>query len=129
MAGSGFAYFCRKTGSPLNTFTIQKNESATTHDALANAIDRFTLKACFLVVRKRAFIVEGNDAFLPASGDEAAGIYSLKISPPFGGNMVSRGCHRSDNHYRLAVGFLRLSCRGSGDVVGFLFSTMTWKGV
>jgi len=82
MAGSGFAFFCRKTGCRLSSVKIQENESATTHYALANAIDRFRIKACFLIVRKRAFIVEGNDAFLSATGDEAADIYSLKIAPP-----------------------------------------------
>ena len=57
--------------------------------------------------------------FLPATGDGAAGIYSLKIAPPFCGIMVSRGCHRSVNHYRLAVGCLPQSFCVSAVVVGF----------
>jgi hypothetical protein len=57
--------------------------------------------------------------FLPATGDGAAGIYSLKIALPFCGIMIFRGCHRCVNHYRLAVGCLPQSCCGSAVVVDF----------
>jgi hypothetical protein len=128
MAGSGFAFFCWKTGCRLDTFKIQENESATKHYALANAIDRFRIKACFLIVRKRAFIVEGKDAFCRPPVMRRSAFIPLKLrrlSAEFWYPEVVIGPS-------IIIVYLSVACASPVAAVRsssiFLFSTMTWKG-